>query len=139
MTANHILEFDLITRAIFSDAYPYAQSVWFYYQFLMTNLTNYVGHTNITPNLSLEDRAEYVLRQLSNLRDILDGAEDCKWTYIALLEYTVELCGMEERSLQDDEKKDCRLWLAEIRKLDPSRAGRWDDLEISLRKLGHSS
>jgi geranylgeranyl transferase type-2 subunit alpha len=134
--ANGCPEFDLITQAIFTDAYPYAQSTWFYYQFLMTTLTDYVGHATITPNFTPEERTEYVTRQLVNLRDILDGAEDCKWAYNALLEYTMALCEMEERQPRDDEKEDCRSWLAELRKLDPLRAGRWNDLDDSLRRFG---
>lgn len=126
-------EFDLITQAIYTDAYPYAQSVWFYYQFLMTTLVDYVGHATITPNFTKEDRIEYVTRQLVNLRDMLDGAEDCKWIYDALLEYTLALCEMDERQTNGDEKQDCAAWLAELRKLDPLRSGRWDDLENTLR------
>jgi geranylgeranyl transferase type-2 subunit alpha len=135
---DRCLEFELITQAIFTDAFPYAQSVWFYYQFLMTTLTDYVGHATITPNFTVEERTEFVTIQLVNLRDILDGAEDCKWVYDALLEYTMALCEMEERQPRNDEKLDCRSWLAELRKLDPFRAGRWDDLDHILRSFGSS-
>ncbi|KAG4430503.1 hypothetical protein IFR05_014008 [Cadophora sp. M221] len=126
-------EFDLIVSAMYTDSYPYAQSAWFYYQFLMTTLTDYVGHSTITPNFTNDDRVEYVERQLAILRDMLDGAEDCKWIYDALIEYTMALCLMEEREPQVDEKADCKAWLEELRKLDPFRSGRWDDLEKSLR------
>jgi geranylgeranyl transferase type-2 subunit alpha len=127
------LEFDFVTQAIYTDAYPYAQSVWFYYQFLMTTLVDYVGHATITPHFTKDDRIEYVTRQIVNLNDMLDGAEDCKWIYNALLEYTLALCEMEERRPRDDEKQDCAAWLRELRKLDPFRSGRWDDLENNLR------
>jgi geranylgeranyl transferase type-2 subunit alpha len=123
-------EFELITNAIYTDAFPYAQSVWFYYQFLMTTLIDFVGHATITPHFTTEDRSEYVVRQLVNLKDMLDGAEDCKWIYDALLEYTLALCEMEERTPRDDEKQDCAAWLVE---LDPLRSGRWDNLENTLR------
>ena len=136
--ADQCLEFDLITQAIYTDAYPYAQSVWFYYQFLMTTLTDFVGHGTITPNFTMEERAEYITRQLVNLRDILDGAEDCKWVYNALLEYTIALCEIGERQPREDEKEDCRSWLAELRKLDPFRVGRWDDLNTFLQSLESS-
>ncbi|KAH7407214.1 geranylgeranyl transferase-like protein type II alpha subunit [Cadophora sp. MPI-SDFR-AT-0126] len=125
-------EFDLIVSAMYTDSYPYAQSAWFYYQFLMTTLTDHVGHATITPNFSNDDRVEYVERQLAILRDMLDGAEDCKWIYDALIEYTVALCQMEERDPQPDEKAVFGAWLEELRKLDPFRSGRWDDLEKSL-------
>lgn len=131
--ANVIPEFELITNAIYTDAYPYAQSVWFYYQFLMTTLVDSIGHLTITPNFTDEDRIQYVRKQLVNLGDMLDGAEDCKWIYNALLEYTLALCRMENRPPLDAERQDCTSWLAELRKLDPLRAGRWDDFEKTLR------
>ena len=118
---------------MYTDAYPYQQSAWFYYQFLMTTLVDFVGHGTIVPNLTPEERNEYVTRQLENLRDMLDGAEDNKWIYNALIEYTLALCEMEERRPQADEKEDCKFWLEELRKLDPLRTGRWEDLENTLR------
>lgn len=117
---------------MYTDSYPYQQSAWFYYQFLMTTLTDYVGHATITQHFTQEDRVEYVTRQLAILKDMLDGAEDCKWIYDALIEYTMALCKMEERAPEQDESQDCKAWLGELRKLDPDRCGRWDDLEKSL-------
>lgn len=125
-------EFDLIISAMYTDSYPYQQSAWFYYQFLMTTLTDYVGHATITPHFTQDDRIEYVTRQLAILKDMLDGAEDCKWIYDALIEHTMALCKMEERAPEQDESQDCKAWLEELRKLDPGRSGRWDDLKKSL-------
>ncbi|PMD53478.1 geranylgeranyl transferas-like protein type II alpha subunit [Hyaloscypha bicolor E] len=127
-------EFELIIAAMYTDSYPYQQSAWFYYQFLMTTVTEYVGHATITPNFTPEDRAEYVTRQLVILKDMLDGAEDCKWIYNALIDYTMALCRIEERAPELDERQDCTAWLAELRKLDPDRSGRWGDLENSPRQ-----
>jgi geranylgeranyl transferase type-2 subunit alpha len=129
---NAVTEFELIIAAMYTDSYPYAQSAWFYYQFLMTTLTDFVGHATITPNLTSQDRAELVTRQLEVLKDMLDGAEDCKWIYDALIEYTLTLARMEEREIREDEQADCLQWLAELRKLDTLRSGRWDDLELGL-------
>lgn len=134
VTATYLpcVEFDLIVSAMYTDSYPYAQSAWFYYQFLMTTLTNSMGYGLITPDFTNGDRVEYVQRQLETLRDMLDGAEDCKWIYNALMEYTLALAVMEGRDVQMAEKTDCKAWLAELRKLDPFRTGRWDDIEKSL-------
>ncbi|KAM3084369.1 Rab geranylgeranyltransferase, variant 4 [Clarireedia jacksonii] len=126
-------EFDIITRAMWNDAYPYDQSVWFYHQFLMSTLTEAVGHATITPNFTRDDRIEYIQRQLVNLRDFQDGGEDCKWVYNALLEYTLAVCEMEERLPRHDEVEDCKAWLSQLRKLDPMREGRWNDLEKTLK------
>jgi len=98
----------------------------------MTTVIEPVGHTTITTNFTPRDRIEYVLGQLISLKDMLDGAEDCKWIYNALLEYTLAICQMEEREPHGEEKQDCISWLAELRKLDPLRSGRWDDLGKSL-------
>lgn len=125
-------EFDLIISAMYTDSYPYAQSAWFYYQFLMTTLTDHVGHATITPNFTNKERVEFVTRQLADLKEMLEGAEDNKWIYNALIEYSLALCEMEERRPRPDEKQDCIFWLIELRKLDPLRKGRWDDLEVFL-------
>jgi geranylgeranyl transferase type-2 subunit alpha len=101
----------------------------------MTTLVDPVGHAIVTPNFTDEDRNEYVTKQLVNLRDMLDGAEDCKWIYIALLEYTLALSRMENRLPLSEEMDMCREWLEELRKLDSLRSGRWDDVEKSLRWL----
>jgi len=127
-------EFDLIVSAMYTDSYPYAQSAWFYYQCLMSTLTDPVGHATITPNFTHTDRSDYVTRQLAILTDMLDGAEDCKWIYSALLEYTLALPRMEDRSPRPDELEDCKKWLTELRDLDPLRGGRWDDLEKLLTR-----
>lgn len=119
---------------MYTDSYPYAQSAWFYYQCLMSTLTDPVGHATITPKFTFTDRSDYVARQLAILTDMLDGAEDCKWIYSALIEYTLALSRIEQRSPRSDELGDCERWLKELRSLDPLRSGRWDDLEKTLRK-----
>lgn len=125
-------EFDIIISAMYTDAFPYAQSVWFYYQFLMTTLTDSVGHATITPNFTQEDRIQYLTRQLFILKEMLEDAEDCKWIYDALIEYTMSLSQMEIRELDKDEREDCKLWLLKLRDLDPLRDGRWDDVDLLL-------
>lgn len=132
MPTNRSTEFDLIVSAMYTDSFPYAQSAWFYYQFLMTTLTDSVGHVTITPNFTNDDRVDYVLKQLEILRDMLDGAEDCKWIYDALIEYTTALWVMQGRTPRPEERQDCKAWLGELRNLDPFRSGRWDYLEKSL-------
>ena len=131
-TPNSDVEFELITEAIYTDAYPYAQSVWFYHQFLMTTLVETAGYATFTPNFTQQDRIDYIAEQLISLKDMLDGAEDCKWIYNALLEYTLAVCQMAKRQRREDEKQDCNLWLVALRKLDPLRSRRWDDVENTL-------
>jgi len=127
--ADSLVEFDLIIKAIYTDEYPYDQSVWFYHQFLMTTLTDPIGHSTITPNFNAEERLEYVNRQVANVKEFLDGGEDCKWAYNALVDATLAVCEMQSRVPRQDEVEDLKSWTAEVRKLDPLRHGRWDDLE----------
>lgn len=131
-----IPEFDIMRNALWTDASD--QSLWFYHQFLMTDLTENVGHATIVPNFSRGDRVEYAARQLVDLRDMLEDAEECKWIYKSLLQHTLSICELDKREPDDDEKADIKTWLAELRKLDPLRAGRWDDLELSVRTGGRN-
>lgn len=117
---------------MYTDSYPYAQSAWFYHQFLMTTLTNTVGHDVITPQFTTADRIEYVKKQLTELEDMLDGAEDSKWIYSALIEYSLALTRMEERQPDPAELSNCRNWLQQLRSLDSLRSGRWDDFAQRL-------
>ena len=127
-----VSEFDLIIKAIYTDEYPYDQSVWFYHQFLMTTLTDPIGYSTITPNFTTEERLEYINRQVANVKEFLDGGEDCKWAYNALIDATLAVCRMQSRLLEHDEVEDLKQWIAEVRKLDRLRNGRWDDLERAV-------
>ncbi|RDW75741.1 hypothetical protein BP5796_06562 [Coleophoma crateriformis] len=124
-------EFDLIAKALWTDAYN--QSAWFYHEYLMTNLLEPVRQSTITPNMSSTERSAYVVLQIENVKEMLEGEEECKWIYNALLGNTMALWQLEERSPMSDELQDCKTWLAELRKLDPLRRGRWDDLEKEFR------
>lgn len=116
--------------ALWTD--PFDQSLWFYYQYLMSNLVDYVGRPTIVPSMVLEDRIEYINKQLVGLRDMLDGAEDCKWIYNALFDYTLAIIALQEREPAINEMNDLEGWLGQLRTLDPSRNGRWYDLDKQL-------
>jgi geranylgeranyl transferase type-2 subunit alpha len=105
------------------------QSLWFYYQFLMTTIT---GQTSIIPDFSQIERIDYLKRQVGELREMLDGAEDRKWICNALLEYSIALYKTEERQPKAEERRELGELLMELRSLDPLRCGRWADLANSL-------
>jgi geranylgeranyl transferase type-2 subunit alpha len=107
---------------------PADQSLWFYHQFLMTTIIDPAAHNIIVLNFSEPDRIEYVERQLTELRDLLDGAEDCKWIYNALNDYTTALWHLKGQQPPPEVKHNLKVWLAELRKLDRLRSGRWDDM-----------
>ncbi|POS88243.1 hypothetical protein EPUL_000069 [Erysiphe pulchra] len=124
-------EFDLIISAMYTDSYPYQQSAWFYYQFLMTALME-PDLCHIVLDFNTRERCEYVQQQLEVLKEMLDGAEDCKWIYNALIDYTLALRQLEKRKLLSGDKLDCKIWLKALKALDPFRIGRWDDFEDTL-------
>ena len=123
-------EFELITRGLYTD--PYDQSLWFYHQYLMSTLDkqNPQAYEILTDCTNL-DRLNYLEQEIDSVRDMLDGAEDCKYIYQALLEYSrryIEIGGGNKKVTSLEMKG----WLNELRKIDPLREGRWNDFEKGL-------
>ncbi|KAJ9152300.1 Protein prenylyltransferase [Coniochaeta hoffmannii] len=112
---------------------PEDQSLWFYHQYLMSSITDYVGRATIVPNLDLEERVTYVTTEIEEIEELLEDFKDVKWIYEALLEYTLSLQQLEERELDAAEKERLGLWLGKLRELDPLRNGRWDDVEVDCK------
>ena len=84
----------------------------------------------MAPGLSNEQRVAYVTREVESLLEMLDGAEDCKWIYQALIELSLlrkRLNG--EWPMQKDQLQN---WIHHLHSLDPLRKGRWQDLEQGL-------
>ncbi|TKA36468.1 hypothetical protein B0A54_13469 [Friedmanniomyces endolithicus] len=124
-------EFELITRALYTD--PYDQSLWFYHQYLMATLSP--ANKQAEPVLEPCGRAEqarYLEREIGSVREMLEGAEDCKYIYQALLEYSGRYLEVEAEG-EKVTLEEMRGWLRELRGIDPLREGRWRDLE---RKMG---
>ncbi|KAK8200373.1 hypothetical protein IWZ00DRAFT_497191 [Phyllosticta capitalensis] len=124
-------EFELIQKALYTD--PYDQSLWFYHANLMSALEDTTPRSaRIILELDNDIRQEFVEEEFESIKDMLDGAEDCKWIYQALLDTAVALKQLKEGSDGgfDDEMAG---WLSELRKLDPLRSGRWDDLSKKLK------
>ena len=107
---------------------PEDQSLWFYHQYLMLNLTDLTGRQTITPNLSLEERVAFVKREIDVVKDLWDDYDLVKWIYEALVEYTIMLIQLEGRDAEPREKEDLKSWLGKLGSLDPERKGRWNDM-----------
>jgi geranylgeranyl transferase type-2 subunit alpha len=123
-------EFELITRALYTD--PYDQSLWFYHQYLMSTLDEGNQQSvSILGPCTNGDRLHYLEQEIDNVREMLDGAEDCKYIYYALLDYSQRYLEVEagNKKVTTMEMKG---WLNELRKIDPLRDGRWVDLEKSM-------
>lgn len=123
-------EFDLIVPALYTD--PYDQSLWFYYDYLMTTLAPSTPSSSaIVQDLTDQERLHYFETQLDTLKDILEVFGDCKYLFQSLLTYAARY-----QKLQPDTDRvaasDMTSWLEELEKLDPLRRGRWQDLRTAL-------
>lgn len=124
-------EFELITQALYTD--PYDQSLWFYHQYLMATLdSSNIQSPSILEPCTNADRTAYLEQEIDNVREMLDGAEDCKYIYQALLEYSRRYLDIEAGNKKVT-TMEMTSWLEELRKLDPLREGRWKDLERPLK------
>lgn len=85
----------------------------------------------MAPNLNNTQRLEYVYQEIEMIEELLDGAEDCKWVYQALVENTL-LAAKLEGTMSASARENVSKWVKELKNLDPLRGGRWIDLETSL-------
>ena len=111
----------MILSAIYTD--PYDQSLWFYYEWLMTN--------NILP----ADKEDRLTTQVQLMMDMLPEIDDSKWLYEALVRYNIMLRDLQgQQAIPSNERAlvELRSWLAELKKLDPLRDGRWKDIETLM-------
>lgn len=134
-------ELEMITTALYTD--PYDQSLWSYHQYLMSTLdpgspVNQAEYTKTRKTAFLEpvtdeDRVAYLEQELESVKEMLDGAEDCKYIYQALLEYSKRRLELGGDDKEADTRRDMAGWLEELKKLDPLREGRWRDMERSMK------
>jgi geranylgeranyl transferase type-2 subunit alpha len=123
-------ELSLICEAINTD--PFDQSIWFYHQYLLATLSpSCPPHQLVVQDLTNGERQKYYEHEMEYIREILEDEEDCRWIYEGLL-------GLASAYLEVDagsrwvKTTDMRAWLGELKRLDPLRRGRWDDLETRL-------
>ncbi|KAI5251655.1 protein prenylyltransferase [Aureobasidium subglaciale] len=123
-------EFELSITALYTD--PYDQSLWFYHNYLMTNLSPKTPlDLRIAPDLTNQDRIEYFDTQFDLLKDMLEDTTDCKWIYLALVTYTPEYLEIDAGN-EKITTLELTAWLDQLDQLDPLRKGRWLDLRKSL-------
>ena len=85
----------------------------------------------MAPELTVEQRLEYVKAEQGFIEELMEDAEDCKWVYQGLIECALieaKLAGQ----LSDETNNSIRGWLGKLKKLDPLRIGRWKDTEAML-------
>ncbi|KAL8973787.1 MAG: hypothetical protein Q9197_001977 [Variospora fuerteventurae] len=129
-TTKMIQKFGLIQRALWADPDSNDQSLWFYHQYLILNFEPTANKDSILPDLSVEDKLYYIHTQITDLQDMLEGAETCKWIYQRLLDLALM-----SRALHSDwqiPSSDLESWIANLTHLDPLRKGRWNDLRSQM-------
>jgi geranylgeranyl transferase type-2 subunit alpha len=119
---------DFIHQALID---PRDQSLWFYHQNLMCVFDPSVAERTMAPNLSVSDRVQYLRSEIEFIEEMLDGDEDCKYIYQALINCTVSVSKV-TGTQSDSDRHQILSWLSELKKLDPLRKGRWADFERSL-------
>ncbi|EDU48499.1 BET4 Protein prenyltransferase alpha subunit [Pyrenophora tritici-repentis] len=123
-------ELSLICEAINTD--PFDQSIWFYHQYLLSVLSDSCPQDQlIVQDLTNGERQQYYEHEMEYIREILEDEADCKWIYEALLGLAEAYMDVESGT-GSFTTRDMRLWLNELKRLDPLRRGRWDDLEKRL-------
>ena len=85
---------------------------------------------SMAPDLSGEERLEYVTQEIGRLQEMLDGAEDCKWIYQSLISLSILYKSL--RSQWPIGRGEIGHWVDELARLDPLRANRWADLRRAL-------
>lgn len=125
---DHFTELALIHQALID---PYDQSLWFYHQNLMCVFDPSMAHRTMAPHLSTSDRLQYLRDEIEAIQEMLDGAEDCKYIYQALIECTL-LASKVAGSLSEKDREQILNWLSELKQLDPLRRERWLDFERTL-------
>ena len=86
---------------------------------------------SMLPSLPSTARLKYIKNELDKLLDMLDGDEDCKWIYKAIIQLSIT-----HRTLEDKwpvAQYEINSWISKLRILDPLREGRWNDLEESVK------
>ena len=87
---------------------------------------NTAEHT-MAPNLSKDDKLQYIAGEREYIEDLLEDAKDSKWVYQALIDVVILSANL-GGSLPETDKEDVLRWIDELHKLDPLRRGRWNDL-----------
>lgn len=125
-------ELELIQRALWAGDHD--QSLWFYHQYLMCTFDDSHASDSMAPNLSIQEKLEYLTGEIEKVMDMLDGAEDCKWIYQSLIHLSI-LWNKLGKAWPPQAKEHLRGWIEQLRELDPLRGARWNDLEKEINGL----
>ena len=86
---------------------------------------------SMVPEITGAERMTYVGKEITKVREMLDGAEDCKWIYQSLIHLNIlyhELSNDWFEGADHVEK-----YFKELTELDPLRSERWNDLKAQVK------
>ncbi|KAJ4153321.1 hypothetical protein LMH87_009812 [Akanthomyces muscarius] len=112
---------------------PEDQSLWYYHQYLIWSVAEQPSNLLIVPGMALEDRVNLITREIDFIKDLLDDYKDVKWIFEMLLEYTLLISKLRNKSLDAEQKCELEGWVLRIKKLDPQRSNRWEELTTKLK------
>jgi geranylgeranyl transferase type-2 subunit alpha len=123
-------ELALICTAINTD--PFDQSIWYYHQYLMSTLSlGCPQQSQISRDLTNNDRQKYFAHEMNYIQEILEDETECKWIYEGLLRLAASYLEV-DGGTKAFTTLDMRSWLGHLKRLDPLRHGRWEDLGRTL-------
>lgn len=97
----------------------------------MGNFDPQFSSTSTVPDLAPEERLTYLRHEFENLRELLEEEMGCKWIYQSLIQLARTLKAVSLKWPVDEFQM--RVWIEELKRLDPLRIGRWNDLERELQ------
>ncbi len=104
---------------------PKDQSLWFYHSFSISQIVNHHNQQTIVLALTIDKRTAYLIREINDIKDLLEDYPNIKWIYEGLLECSLALERLGQRLKRDN--SDPKIWLAKVRALDAIRTSRWND------------
>lgn len=125
-------ELDMVREGL--NLGPEDQSLWYYHQFLISQIVDDGNPHTIAPALTMAERVAYLKHEIDEIKVWLEDYIGVKWIYQALLEHTLSLRRLEQRSTRENDE--ARGWLEKLIALDPMRKGRWDDFAGEIGEMG---
>ncbi|KKF95230.1 putative glutamine-dependent NAD(+) synthetase [Ceratocystis platani] len=122
-------ELELVHNAL--NVGPEDQSLWYYHQFLMSNVISSDPNKSFVPSLLSEDANAIVDEVLEFIQDLAEDYTDIKWIYEALLEYIPYKSKIQGRALLSEEKVELA---GLIGKLEGNKARILDSIRLAKEK-----
>lgn len=126
-----IIEFLMVGNGL--NVGPEDQSLWYYHEYLILNVAEQPENMSIICPMTLSERIKLISREIEMVKNLLEDYDDVKWIFKMLLEYTLLLHKLRNHPLSGNEKSELESWVAQIKKLDPQRSNRWNELAEELR------